>query len=320
MTTYIVRRVLLIIPTLLLSSLLVFFIIRLIPGSAVDILISRMDLSAGGMAEQKELLTKELGMDKPVWEQYGVWIGGVITRGDLGTRLWEKSSVTEEVLRRLPVTFELGLMGLVTAILISFPIGIYSGIRQDTIGDYVGRSIAILCIALPGFWIGTLVVTLPSIWWNWSPPIRVVDFVDNPIENLGQFIIPGVIVGMGMAGANMRMVRTMMLEVLRQDYIRTAWAKGLRERVVVVRHALKNAMIPVITVIGLNVPILIGGTVIIEQIFTLPGIGRLVVSSAFERDYPTLSGTVFFIAGGVMFINLLVDLTYAWLDPRVQYR
>jgi peptide/nickel transport system permease protein len=320
MTTYIIRRVLLLIPTLLISSILVFVIIRLIPGSAVDILISRMDLSAGSSVEQREQLIRELGMDKPIWEQYGTWISGVITRGDLGTRLWEKDSVTNEILRRLPVTFELGAMALLTGLLISFPIGIYSGIRQDTVGDYIGRSIAIFCVAVPGFWIATMVVTLPSIWWNWSPPIRIIDFVDNPIENLGQFIIPGVIVGMGMAGANMRMVRTMMLEVLRQDYIRTAWSKGLRERVVVVRHALKNAMIPVITVIGLNVPILIGGTVIIEQIFTLPGIGRLVVSAAFNRDYPALSGTVFFIAAGVMFINLLVDLTYAWLDPRVHYR
>lgn len=320
MSTYIVRRVLLLIPTLLISSILVFAIIRLIPGSAVDILISRMDLSAGGMAEQRELLIRELGMDKPIWEQYGEWIGGVITRGDLGTRLWEKDSVTNEVLRRLPITFELGAVALVTAMLISFPIGIYSGVRQDTMGDYIGRSFAIFCIAVPSFWIGTLVVTLPSIWWNWSPPIRIIPFVDDPIENLGQFIVPGVIVGMAMAGANMRMVRTMMLEVLRQDYIRTAWSKGLRERVVVMRHALKNAMIPVITIIGLNVPIVIGGTVIIEQIFTLPGIGRLVVSAALQRDYPALSGTVFFIAAGVMFINLLVDLTYAWLDPRVQYR
>ena len=320
MTNYIIRRVLLIIPTLIISSMLVFIIIRLIPGSAVDILIGRMDLSAGWSPEQKEALIHELGMDKPIWLQYGEWMKNIVTRGDLGTRLWESTPVTEEILRRLPITFELGIIALITAMLISFPIGIYSGIRQDTIGDYIGRSFAIFCIAVPGFWIGTMVVTLPSIWLNWSPAIIITKFADDPMKNLGDFIIPGIIVGMGMAGANMRMVRTMMLEVLRQDYIRTAWSKGLRERVVVLRHALKNALIPVITIIGMQVPVLIGGAVIIEQIFALPGIGRLVVSSAFNRDYPTLSGAVFFIAGGVMAINLIVDLTYAWLDPRVQYR
>jgi len=300
--------------------MMVFIIIRLIPGSAVDILISRMDLSAGWSPEQKQALISELGMDKPIWLQYGDWIRNIILHGDLGTRLWESTPVTDEILRRLPITFELGTLALLTGLLISFPIGIYSGIRQDTIGDYIGRSFAIFCIAVPGFWIGTMVVTLPSIWLNWSPAIIITKFVDDPMKNLSEFIIPGIIVGMGMAGANMRMVRTMMLEVLRQDYIRTAWSKGLRERVVVLRHALKNALIPVITIIGMQVPVVIGGTVIIEQIFALPGIGRLVVSSAFNRDYPTLSGAVFFIAGGVMVINLLVDLTYAWLDPRVQYK
>jgi len=320
MTAYIIRRVILIIPTLIISSMLVFIIIRLIPGSAVDILISRMDLSAGWSPDQKQALISELGMDKPVWLQYGNWMKNIILHGDLGTRLWESTPVTDEILRRLPITFELGLMALLTGLLISFPIGIYSGIRQDTIGDYIGRSFAIFCIAVPGFWIGTMVVTLPSIWLNWSPPIIITRFSQDPLTNIGEFIVPGIIVGMGMAGANMRMVRTMMLEVLRQDYIRTAWAKGLRERVVVLRHALKNALIPVITIIGMQLPVLIGGAVIIEQIFALPGIGRLVVSSAFTRDYPTLSGAVFFIAAGVMSINLLVDLAYAWLDPRVQYR
>lgn len=319
MTTYIIRRVLLIIPTLVISSLLVFLMIRLIPGSAVDIMMSRMDLTTAFTEEQRANVMRELGIDKPIWTQYGEWITGIITRGDLGTRLWERNSVTKEIMRRLPITFELGVLALITGLLISFPIGIYSGIRQDNIGDYLGRSFAIFCIAVPGFWIATMVVVFPSIWWGWSPAIHVIKFAEDPVGNLVQFIIPAAIVGMGMAGANMRMVRTMMLEVLRQDYIRTAWAKGLRERVVVLRHALRNAMIPVITIIGLQVPVLIGGTVIVEQIFALPGIGRLVISSAMERDYPSLSGSVFVIAGGVLIINLLIDLTYAWLDPRVQY-
>ncbi len=321
MSAYIIRRLILIIPTLVLSSLIVFIIIRAIPGSAVDIMISRMDLLQGGVTDdQRAQIAKELGLDKPVWEQYGEWMWGIITRGDLGTRIWEGSPVTQEILRRLPITFELGVWALITGLLISFPIGIYSGIRQDSVGDYVGRSVAILAMAVPAFWIGTLVVVLPSIWLNWSPAIEIISFGEDPIGHLVQFIVPGAIIGMGMAGVNMRMTRTMMLEVLRQDYIRTAWAKGLRERVIVTRHALKNALIPVVTIIGFQVPILIGGAVIIEQIFVLPGLGRLVVGAAFERDYASLSGAVLFISAGVLIINLIVDLTYAWLDPRVQYR
>jgi len=321
MGAYIVRRTLLIIPTLFISSLLVFIIIRAIPGSAVDIMVARMDLMKGGDVEKmREQIAKELGLDKPVWAQYGDWIWGILSRGDLGNRLWEGTPVTAEILERLPVTFELGVWAVVTGLLISFPVGAYSAIRQDTIGDYVGRSFAIACIALPGFWIATLVVVLPSIWVGWSPQIDIVPFTQNPAAHMVQFVIPGAILGMSMAGINMRMTRTMMLEVLRQDYIRTAWAKGLKERVIVIRHALKNALIPVVTIIGLQVPIVVGGSVIIEDIFMLPGIGRLVVGSAFQRDYTALSGAVLFISTGVLFINLLVDLTYAWLDPRVQYR
>jgi len=206
------------------------------------------------------------------------------------------------------------------ALIIAFPIGIYSAIRQDTWGDYIGRTFAILCIAVPGFWLGTLIIVFPSIWWGWSPSISLIRFPEDPMGNLVQFIVPAIVLGMALSGVTMRMTRTMMLEVLRQDYIRTAWSKGLKERVVVIRHALKNALIPVVTLVGLQLPILVGGTVIIEQIFSLPGMGRLIVEATFDRDYPMITGVMLFFAIAVMLINLFVDLTYAYFDPRVHYR
>ncbi|MBI2830131.1 MAG: ABC transporter permease, partial [Chloroflexi bacterium] len=191
--------------------------------------------------------------------------------------------------------------------------------RQDTWGDYTGRTFAILNLSLPTFWTGTMVVIYPSIWWGWSPPIEFIPFFSDPLANLAQFIIPAFIMGMYTSGIEMRMTRTMMLEVLRQDYIRTAWAKGLNERVIIFRHAMKNAMIPVVTLIGLSLPGLIAGAVVIETIFSLPGMGRMMVEALNRRDYTIVSGVNFVVASAVLVINLGIDLTYAYLDPRVRY-
>jgi len=228
--------------------------------------------------------------------------------------------VLEQIAPRWPVTLELGLLGLIISLMISLPIGILSALRQDTWGDYIARSFAILCIAVPGFWLATLVIVLPSIWWGWSPPIAVVQITKDLMGNLKMFVIPAAILGFATAGIIMRLTRTMMLEVLRQDYVRTAWAKGLRERVVVIRHALKNALIPVITLIGLYIPVLIGGTLIIEQIFSLPGIGRLLFDSIRVRDYPIVTGLTLIFTIATVLINLLVDLAYGFLDPRIRYK
>jgi peptide/nickel transport system permease protein len=192
--------------------------------------------------------------------------------------------------------------------------------RQDTAGDYVGRSFSILMLAVPSFWMGTMVMVFPSIWWGWSPEVKFVTFRDNPLQNLSQMIIPAIILGTSLSAVTMRLTRTMLLEVLRQDYIRTAWAKGLSERLVVGRHALRNALIPVVTLIGLQAPLLIGGAVIMEQIFVIPGMGLLLLDAVNQRDYPIITGVFLIVGVAVMVINLLVDLSYGLLDPKVRYR
>ena len=282
----------------------------------------------------REAMERMLGLDVPVYVQYGRWIGVLptpdwITReshfkgllqGTLGESLFGDFAVEERIIASLPVTIELGLMALILGQLIALPVGIYSAIRQDTSVDYVGRSIAIIGLATPNFWLALMVMIFPAIWWGWSPPMEWIPFTKDPLGNLGVFIIPSVILGTAMSCGTMRMTRTMMLEVLRQDYIRTAWSKGLKERVVIMRHALKNAFIPVVTLIGMQLPLLVGGSVIMENIFNLPGLGRLMVTALDERDYPVVSGVNLFFASVVLLNNLMIDLIYPYLDPRVRYR
>ena len=330
MRAYIIRRLLLVIPTVFLVSVLIFFLIRLIPGDTVDVMAAEMSRFGGiDIASARDEIMRTLGLDAPILTQYGRWLGVVpqadgsfsgLFQGDLGKSVWRPGTVLELIAFRWPVTLQLSLMALIIAQLIGLPIGTFSALRQDSWGDYITRSFAILCIALPGFWLATLVIVFPSIWWGYMPPIMHVPFIEDPIRNLKMFIIPAIVLGMAMAGQSMRMTRAMMLEVLRQDYIRTAWAKGLRERVVIIRHALKNALIPVITVIGLTIPVLIGGTAIIERIFVLPGMGSLIVEATMDRDYAVISGIMLLFGVGMVLINLMIDLTYGFLDPRVRYK
>ena len=267
----------------------------------------------------RDALERMLGLDVPVWVQYARWLREILLHGALGESLFSRESVEEAILERLPVTIELGLMAILIGLVIALPVGIYSAMRQDTAADFLGRSLAIIGLATPNFWLGIMVMIYPAIWWGWAPPLELVSFTEDPLGNLALFLIPSLIVGTASAAATMRMTRTMMLEVLRQDYIRTAWSKGLKERAVVIRHAIKNALIPVVTLIGLQLPILVGGTVIMENIFNLPGIGRLLLSALNDRDYPMVSGVNLFFATGVVLINLLIDLIYPYLDPRVRY-
>lgn len=317
MQAYTIRRLILAIPTLWLATLIVFFFIRLIPGDAIEMILSQQEIT--GTKMNIEAVRIELGLDLPIHIQYGRWMNGIM-HGDFGVSLWGRTSVIEQILPRIPVSFGLGFLAIMVGLFISLPVGIFSAIRQDTVGDYLGRSAAIACIAIPGFWIGTLIMVFPSIWWNWSPSMLYVRFSEDPLANLGMVIVPATILGMVISGITMRMTRTMILEVLRQDYIRTAWAKGIRERTVLMRHVLKNALIPIVTIVGLQAPLLIGGSVIFEQMFNLPGVGRLLVFSLNRRDYPVLSAINIFVASFVLIINLLVDLTYAFLDPRIRYK
>ena len=319
MKAYSIRRLLLIIPTLWLLTLIVFFMVRFIPGDVIDIMVDKMELDAGGTVD-REAIERKLGLDLPVYVQYGRWVGDFFLHGTLGQSLWGGWTVEERIIGRLPVTVELGVMAIMIGLLIAVPVGIYSAIRQDTAADYLGRTAAIIGLATPNFWLALMVMIYPAIWWGWSPPMEWVPFTDDPLGNLGVLIIPSLILGTAMSASTMRMTRTMMLEVLRQDYIRTAWSKGLSERVVVVRHATKNALIPVVTLIGLSLPILVGGSVIIENIFNLPGLGRLMVVALNNRDYPVVSGINLFFAVAVIGINLMIDLMYPFLDPRVRYK
>jgi peptide/nickel transport system permease protein len=311
---YVLRRLVALVPTLLLASLIVFGSMRLIPGDVIDLMLAQNDIAT---AQDREAIEAALGFDKPIHEQYVAWLAGVLT-GDLGRSLWQNTPVAEQLAATLPITFELGLLALLVSISVAVPIGIYSAMRQDTAGDYLVRSFSLIMLAVPSFWLGTLVMVFPSVWWRWSPPLEYTPFFEDPLANLSHMLVPAILLGLAISAVTMRMTRTMMLEVLRQDYIRTARAKGLAEKTVVVRHALRNGLIPVVTLIGLQAPLLIGGAVILEQIFVVPGMGLLLLEAVFQRDYPVISG-VFLVTGvGILFINLLVDLTYGWLDPRMR--
>ncbi len=318
MTNYIIKRVLLLIPTLFIVSVIVFFLVRYVPGSAVDVIAA--SLSQGGSVQiDRAAIEHMLGLDVPAHVQYVRWMGDILLHGDFGNSIIQGTSVIELVMEKMPTTLELGLLALIISTLIGIPIGIYSAVRQDTWGDYVGRTIAILMISVPMFWTATLVMIYPAIWWGWAPPMELIPFVENPIGNLGMFLLPAAILGTATAGGLMRMMRTMMLEVMRQDYIKTAWSKGLTERVVIMRHGIKNAFIPVITILGGQVGMLIGGAVIIENIFCLPGMGQLALQALNQRDYPLVAAITLITAIFVMLCNLIVDLTYTWLDPRIRY-
>lgn len=318
MGSYLVRRLLALVPTLLLASLIVFITIRAIPGDVIDLMLSQNDVAADKMS--RDQITQALGLDLPVGEQYLRWVGRIVLHADLGRSLWQDAPVTGLLMDRLPVTFELGLLALLFALAIALPIGTYSALRQDTRGDYLARSFSILLLAIPSFWLATIVIVFPSIWWGWSPEVNYVRFSEDPLQNIKQMLLPAAVLGASLSAITMRLTRTMLLEVLRQDYIRTAWAKGLPQWLVVGRHALRNALVPVITLVGLQAPLLIGGAVIIEQIFVIPGMGLLLLDAVNQRDYPIITGVFLVVGVAVLLINLLVDLSYGLLDPKVRYR
>ncbi|HXJ79249.1 MAG TPA: ABC transporter permease [Candidatus Methylomirabilis sp.] len=313
MSRYVLRRLVLLLPTLVLVTLLVFSIIRLLPGDIVTLMMSEQ-----GYATDKAKLEQMLGLDRPFYEQYVTYVGKVL-QGDLGVSFWTKEPVLEEILRRLPVSLELAVLAMFFGLMLALPAGIFSAIRQDTWLDYLFRSGAVGGLSIPGFWMATVVIVSASIWWHWVPPMRYTPLARDPVKNLAQLLLPAIILGLALSASVMRMTRSMVLEVLREDYVRTAWAKGLTETRVVARHVLKNAMIPVVTVVGLQLSTLIGGTVIMESIFVLPGMGKFLLDAITWRDYPVIQGINLFLATGVIVLNLVIDLVYGYLDPRIRF-
>jgi peptide/nickel transport system permease protein len=316
MRTYITRRVLHGLLVLWLVSLVIFSLVRILPGDAV---IMQLDQAAAPTPEALTRARQELGLERPFLAQYRTWISGVV-QGDLGRSLVTRRPVTQELLKRISLTSHLAVMSVIVALLIALPIGVLSAVKQDTLSDYVGRLLAILGLSLPDFWLATVVITFLAIWFQWIPPIGFAPLWVDPVRCLSQLLIPAVIIGARLAAVSMRMTRSSLLEVLGHDYIRTARAKGARERAVVVRHALKNALIPVVTVVGQQFSVLLGGTVIVEFIFLQPGVGSLILDAVLLRDYTLIQGAVLFFATVIVVTNLLVDLSYAWLDPRIRYR
>ncbi len=316
MQRYIARRLLLTIPTLFGVTFVVFLLVRAVPGDVTDLLAGDYGASS---PEVKAAIKKEYSLDKNPVQQYVTWIGQVL-RFDLGESIISGRTVTSELSNRMPVTLQLSVMAIFFSLLIALPVGILSAIRQDTPADYIGRSIAISALAVPGFWVGLLLITLAGRYFAWGvPPKSYIKLTENPIGNIRMLAMPAFILGAGLAGSVMRFTRSAMLETLRQDYIRTAWAKGLRERVIIVRHAMRNALIPVVTVVGLQLPILVGGSVIIEQVYSIPGMGRYYIASVNSLDYPVIQAINLLVATLVVFTNIAVDVTYSILDPRIRY-
>lgn len=317
----------LMIPTLLGVTFVVFMMVRAVPGDVLDLIGG--DFGAADPAV-KEALKKEFGLEGNLALQYLEWLGRVV-RLDFGESIISGRTVTSELSNRVPVTLELGLLGIFFSVLIAIPVGVISAIRQDTWVDYVARSFAIGLLAVPGFWVAIVLISLTSAekWpligsndvlkWLFVPPTSYVGPMEDPLQNFRMMWVPAMLLGAGLSGSVMRFTRSAMLEVQRQDYIRTAWAKGLRERAVIIRHALRNALIPVITVIGLQIPIVVGGTVLIEQVYSIPGMGRYYIQSVNQLDYPVIQAINVMVASVVVLVNLSVDLLYSIIDPRIRY-
>ena len=315
MARYVVVRLYSMAATLVGLSVLVFLMLRLVPGTVVEQLIGADAVASPAMVAE---LKRFFGLDQPWWQQYGHWVAG-LAHGDLGTSWRTGKPVIELILERLPVTVELTSLAVGFALLLGIPAGVLSATRRDQAVDNVTRVGTLLGLSVPVFWQGTMLILFFSIYLRWMPPVVWVDFFTDPARNLTIMVLPALCLGTASAANIARTTRACMLDVLRSEYIRTAAAKGVAHRLVVLKHALKNALIPIVTVAGLQIGILLGGTVVVEEVFTLPGIGRLVLWSIYQRDYPLTQSTILFVAVMFMAINLAVDVLYGYLDPRIRY-
>jgi peptide/nickel transport system permease protein len=316
---YIVKRILLMIPTLLGAALVVFLLMNVVPGDIAMLILGAAEQGGDVNFAELERVRQKLGLDRPLYEQFFAWVWGIV-RLDFGTSLWSGAPVLEELRIRFPLTIEVAIFATLISTLIAIPLGTLAAIRQDTWIDYSVRVFSIGGQAIPSFWTGVLLILFLVIWFQWSPPLVFVPLWEDPWENFKQLVWPIVTVGYRNAAVGTRLTRSAVLEVMREDYIRTAWAKGLREAIVVSKHTLKNAMLPVITIIGAEFAILMGGLVVTETVFTLNGLGRFVVDAILHRDIPVVQTMVLLTAFIIVFINLIEDLLYAWFDPRISYR
>jgi peptide/nickel transport system permease protein len=313
MAEYLIRRLLLSLLSIFLVSCIVFVSVRLMPGDIVD----QFFQNTGSAPGQADALRDRLGLNDPVYVQFARYIADVV-RLDFGRSLWTDQSIMAMLKTRAPVTLELGLLSLVIGTVVGVPLGVYSAVFRGSIFDYVTRVFAITGISVPFFWIAILTVAVPAYYWHWSPPVGHVPFTDDPFENLKHFLVPSLVLSVFMAGTVMRLMRSTMLEVLRLDYMRTAEAKGLARGVRLRRHALRNALIPVVTLIGLRLAFLLSGSAIIETVYGLPGLGQLTIDAISRRDYQVVQSVTLFAAFFIIVINLLVDLSYGVIDPRIR--
>ena len=317
MTKYLVKRFLLMLPTLLGVALVTFLLIRVIPGDVVE-----LRYSGDRGAVSQDLLDKErarIGLDKPIWKQFVTWMWGVM-RLDFGTSMWTGAPIWEEIKLRFALSLQVAIMATIVAVILAIPLGVIAALKQDTWIDYAVRIFSIAGLAMPSFWLGIVLILLMLVIFKWLPPMVYTPFWVSPWQNMAQLIWPALAVGYRYSAVATRMTRSAMLEVLREDYIRTARAKGLMQKLILSRHALKNAMLPVMTVVAIEFAFLIGGLVVTEQVFNLNGIGLLFVQAVAHRDYTLLQALVMLVAGMFIFVNFLMDVAYAWIDPRIRYR
>jgi len=314
MRRYIVGRLLLMIPTLIGVAILTFVIMRAVPGDIVELRYAGSNVPQEVIDQERRLL----GLDKPLWEQFTDWMAS-LARFDLGQSLWTGHSVVDEVQVRMPLSIELAILATLFAVVLAIPLGVIAAVKQDTWVDYAIRVFSIGGLAMPSFWIGIMMVLITLTLWGWAPPVVFTPLFEDPVANLAGLILPAVAVGYRYSAVSMRMTRSTVLEVLREDYVRTARAKGLRETLVVVRHALRNALLPVVTVVSLEFAFLIGGLVVTEQVFNLNGIGKLLVDAVTHRDYTLVQALVLLLAAVFVIVNFIVDMVYVVLDPRIRY-
>ena len=314
MAKYILKRVLLLIPTMLLVCVMVFTLMRMVPSSAVDMVVYQYQKN--GESITFEEAEARLGLDKPAIVQFFNWMSGLV-QGDLGDSLFKTKPVAETIRDQMPISIELGILTLILTSLISIPLGLYCASHQGSFADNAIRVISVALMSFPIFWIGTLVLVYPAIWWGYTVPLKYASIFQDPLANMRMFLVPAIVGAITQAGMQIRAVRTVTLDVMKQDFVRTARAKGARERRVMYQHALRNAMIPIITMIGGSVGAIIGGNVILENMFNIPGIGQQMVSALNNRDYPLAQGCTVVFAVFVMVANLVVDIAYKWCDPRV---